>query len=62
MNIEITKRCLYLPLDVLQQVVLSVFEVGVLKCHWTVSLLFHNASFNVNNLTESICMHTNTQG
>lgn len=51
----------HLPLDVLQQVVLSLFEVGVLKLHWTISLLFYNACINVHHFTESICAHTHKQ-
>lgn len=52
----------HLPLDVLQQIILSLSEVGVLKFHWTVSLLFHNACINVHHLTESIYTQTQRTG
>lgn len=51
---------MHLPLDVLKQVILSLFEVWVLKFHWTVSLLFYNACINVHHFTESICIHKHT--
>ena len=48
----------HLPLDVFQQVILSMFEVRVLKLNWTISLLFHNACVDMHHLTEPICTST----
>ena len=47
----------HLPLDVLQQVVLSVFEVGVLELYRSVSLLLHHSGVNVHHFTEPVCKH-----
>ena len=47
----------HLPLDVLQQIVLSVFEVGVLELHRSVSLLLHHAGVNLHDFTEPVCKH-----
>lgn len=51
----------YFSLDVFQQIVLALFEVGVLKLHRTISLLFHNACVDVHHLTESVWAHRQTE-